>query len=342
MKKRCEKGKPCGATCIDRDKECLKGLPQSLTKPLGQVRGVIRKPAQYKIAKSAEPSARPSQLHARRVLISLENSSNVSITNGIVKEKDVVWSSILGSGVFGVGGGDFGSFISLPSYKLKPTGRDNLPNEVGVKAGKIGLNEVKALKIVGDNDLGPKLIAAKESSEVKKVGKKFDVREGVVAMTMVPGTAYYRTPDSVRGFPKSEMYWEAMANLHRLGIAHNDLHGGNVFIDPSPMSKARIIDFGLAQLSPKAALAEGLGSLSGTNFQFAASKKVGHALTAKANLPSIELLLIDKGLSNAEISQVMRGAIRQKDSFFGKGGWGKLTDADAKEMIEWLYMGIGD
>lgn len=123
----------------------------------------------------------------------------------------------------------------------------NLPNKVGVKAGKIGLNEVKALKIVGDNDLGPRLIAAKESSEVKKVGKKFDVREGVVAMTMVPGTAYYRTPDSVRGFPKSEM------------------------------SKARIIDFGLAQLSPKAALAEGLGSLSGANFQFVASKKAGHA-----------------------------------------------------------------
>lgn len=339
MKKRCEKGKPCGATCIDRDKECLKGLPQSLTKPLGQVRGVIRKPAKYKIAKSAEPSARPAQLTARRVLMALEGDNRATSTNGAVKEGKVKWDETLKSGVFGVGRGDFGSFMTVASAKLIP-GSKGLPNEVGVKAGKIGLNEVKALKIVGNNDLGPKLLAAKESSEVK--GKRFETRAGVVAMTKVPGTAYYRTPDSVRGFPKSEMYWEAMANLHRLGIAHNDLHGGNVFIDSSPMSKARIIDFGLAQLSPKAALAEGLGSLSGANFQFVASKKAGHALTVKANLFAVEYTLMEKGFTRQEISQIMDGAIRKKDSFYNKGPWGKLTNDDAKELIQYLYDGVGD
>lgn len=139
------------------------------------------------------------------------------------------------------------------------------------------------------------------------------------------------------------MYWEAMARLHKLGIAHNDLHGRNVMIDvQSGPAKARIIDFGLAQLSSKAALAEALGSLSGKNFQFAADKNRGHALTVRANLPYIEQLLIDKGLSNREISTILEGGIRKKEKFFNTGAWAKLTEEEAQGLVNDLYAGIVD
>ena len=57
-------------------------------------------------------------------------------------------------------------------------------------------------------------------------------------------------------------YWEARATLHRGGIAHNDMHVENVFVDSK--GKGRFVDFGLAQDNPKAALAEAMGVFSKT------------------------------------------------------------------------------
>jgi hypothetical protein len=344
MSKRCEKGKPCGATCIERDKDCLMGLEASISKSLKSTRGAIKeKSAEYKIAKSADPSARPSQLQARRVLNALREEQSLVKTDGIVKESGINWRAILGSDVNRVGSGDFGSFSSIPGYRLMPDKADynKLPNVVGVKTGKIGPNEVRALDIVGKNDLGPQLIGARVSPEVKPGKGKIEGSNGAIAMTTVPGRRYNFSPADINGYPKSEMYWEAMAALHKLGIAHNDLHGGNVMIDSfGRPPKARLIDFGLAQVSSKAALAEALGSLSGTNFQFSAERGKGHGLTVRANLPYIEQLLIDKGFSNREIETIMQGGIRKKEKFFNTGAWGRLTEEEAQGLVRDLYEGV--
>lgn len=340
MKKRCEKGKPCGATCIERDKDCLVDAGGSISQSLKSVRGTIQQSTKLKIAASAEPSARKPQLHAKRVLTALKSASGTDNIDGVAKENEVKWSAVLKSDVFGVGGGSFGSFLTLPTDLLIPNGDygGKLPYEVGAKFGKIGVNEVQALKLAGENDIGPRLVAAKVSKDVG-TKYKFEVSDGAIAMTKVPGQTYYNSKENKGA--KSEMLWEAMARLHNLGIAHNDLYGQNVIIDPSS-GKARIIDFGLAQMSYKAALAEGLGTLSGTNFQFVGEKNYGHSWTAKANLPYIEQLLMDKGLSNYEISSVLEGGIRKGSKFYGKGGWGKLSEDDAKELVQALYAGIAE
>lgn len=359
MRKRCGKGKPCGATCIDRDEDCLKDAGTSIAESLGTVRNSVKaKSATYKIAKSASPVAlekvgvpayeaqamRKTQLQARKVLNQLRNEGDSVVkTNGIAKERDINWRSILGSDVKPVGSGDFGSFASLPVQKaMSPQGVAKVAEgKVGIKVGKIGPNEVEAIRRAGEADLGPKLVGARVSPIVKQ-RYKIDSSDGAVAMTIVPGRPYRSSPKDIGGFPKSEMYWEAVAALHKLGIAHNDLHGGNLMIDSMGPAKARVVDFGLAQLSYKAALAEALGSLSGTNFQFAADKNRGHGLTVRANLPYIEQLLIDKGLSNREISAILQGGIRKKDKFFNTGAWAKLTEEEAKGLVGDLYAGVAD
>lgn len=345
-KRQCEKGKPCGATCIERKDKCLKDAGLDVAKSLTLARDSVQKPTVYKIAKSAEPQARPAQLHARRILTALGQEQNLIRTNGMLEEKDIKWGSVLGSGVRLVGSGDFGSFASIESYKLmSPKDAARFPPEVGVKVGKIGPNEVQALKIVGQEDLGPMLIAAKVSPIVKVTGRgKFESSNGVIAMTKVPGKPYIFAPNAVNGYSKSEMAWLAMAELHRLGIAHNDLHGKNIYISDGGVGTpptARIIDYGLAQISAKAALAEALGVFSGSNFQFVVPKNNGHALTVKANLAYIEQLLrYDLGLSSSETSEIFKGGIRKKDDFYQKGAWGKLTEAQAQELIDNLYEGV--
>jgi serine/threonine protein kinase len=59
------------------------------------------------------------------------------------------------------------------------------------------------------------------------------------------------------GVNAADSYWKAMADLHRLGIAHNDAHIDNILVDDK--GKGRWVDMGLAQQSPKAALAEAMG-----------------------------------------------------------------------------------
>jgi hypothetical protein len=314
--------------------------------------------ATYKIAKSASPAAlakagvptgkaqnqRKVQLQARRTLNQLrDEGESVVKTNGLAKEKSINWRAILGSDANPVGSGDFGSFAALPIQKVlapREIGKVG-ESQVGIKVGKIGPNEVEAIKRAGEADLGPKLIGSRVSPIVK-TRYKIDASDGAVAMTIVPGTPYRSAPQDIRGYPKSEMYWEAMGRLHKLGIAHNDLHGGNLIVDSSGAPKVRIVDFGLAQLSSKAALAEALGSISGANRSFSASKDKGHALTFKANLQSIRLELMGKGFWLSEMDKIMIGGIRKNNKFFNTGVWGKLTEEDAKRFIDILYEGIVD
>ena len=68
----------------------------------------------------------------------------------------------------------------------------------------------------------------------------------------------------------SEIYdkvFRARREMHRQGIVHNDMHGGNIKVDED--GNLQIIDLGLAEENPLAALFEGLGGISGLDGQFA-------------------------------------------------------------------------
>lgn len=78
--------------------------------------------------------------------------------------------------------------------------------------------------------------------------------------------------EKIVGIPAADVYWRAMADLHRLGIAHGDPHPGNLMVGDKT-GKGRWVDFGLSQESSKAALAEALGAfandsaLKGRNYE---------------------------------------------------------------------------
>ena len=52
--------------------------------------------------------------------------------------------------------------------------------------------------------------------------------------------------------------------MHKQGIAHNDMHGGNVFYDQDS-GDLSVLDFGLASVCPIRALMEALGGMNGRN-----------------------------------------------------------------------------
>jgi serine/threonine protein kinase len=170
------------------------------------------------------------------------------LSKGISRElgnKSYRWEDSYGSGTSLLGKGAFGTVLREP----------NKGN--AIKRGEIGQIEADLIDRLGKVDLGPKLLAAQlDGDSPYNKGTKI----GRVAMGVVAGSPIGRkAPDKeIGGVKIADAYWIARANLHRLGIAHNDMHIDNVLVDRK--GKARFVDLGLAQDSPKAALAEAMGA----------------------------------------------------------------------------------
>jgi hypothetical protein len=126
-----------------------------------------------------------------------------------------------------------------------------------VKRGNIGYEEAQIIDKVGKVDLGPRMLAA----DLDGIGLQPGTAKGRVAMTVVPGSPIGNKagnkPIGRTGKVVADAYWEARAKLHKMGVAHNDMHIENVFIDRK--GTGRFVDMGLAQDNPKAALAEAMG-----------------------------------------------------------------------------------
>ena len=170
------------------------------------------------------------------------------LRKGISKElgnKSYRWEDSYGSGSTLLGRGAYGTVLREP----------NKGN--AIKRGEVGQIEADLIERLGKVDLGPKLLAAQlDGDSPYNPGTKI----GRVAMSVVAGSPIgSKAPDKeIGGVKVSDAYWTARANLHRMGIAHNDMHIDNVLIDRK--GKARFVDMGLAQDSPKAALAEAMGA----------------------------------------------------------------------------------
>lgn len=277
------------------------------------------------------------------------------------------WKDSYGSGARKIGEGAYGTVMRNPDGTF-------------VKRGDISDTEAALIKRLGDVDLGPKLRAADINGPGRYHQENFvDVKNGRIAMGEVPGKplgAIAKADTKFGGKNAADIYWKAMADLHRLGIAHNDAHIDNILVDSK--GKGRWVDLGLAQASPKAALAEAMGIFRtipgheasrapgargqgnwqtrrwlGTGVsaaEFARSKGVESwkefmerfptASKVWENRAAAQYQLRKMGFSQKDLSSVIDHGIRSPLDSYNKGVWAKLTDQQAQEVLNTLYDGI--
>ena len=250
---------------------------------------------------------------------------------------------------------------------------------VAHKRGEVSANEADIIKKAGELGIGPRLLGA-EISTKKREGYGVDLHNGRIAMSVVPGKQMgdVKADSKVAGKNVSDIYWRAMADLHRAGIAHNDAHVENILIDNK--GKGRWVDFGLAQENPRAALAEALGSFKhlkggddisvpgsargNGNWQARGWDATGYKLADSAkekggktweefqqrfpiasrvwsNQDNVIKKLEKAGLDTNEINSMIEHGIRSPlSSYNDSPGFSRITDRQAQDLLNTLYDGI--
>jgi hypothetical protein len=368
-KKKCKMGKSCGASCIPGYHVCMVDIPWALnpviTKVANQILAQRKLPvvkalaAEVQVAKPVAkvPAAKaPMAKPAAEVQVAKPTAKAPAVNlpakakevydvidapgfklrdvDGSKAAKSIDWNAVGNPNAVQMGAGMFGAFFKVPNGAL---GRN-----VGIKAGEIGLHEAEALKIVGKAGIGPKFIAAQHG---EFGGGRYRVATGRIAMGVVQGTPLYKSPDVVNGITTRDAYWTARAKIHRLGVAHNDTHAGNIMIDNKGV--ARFVDLGLAQVSRKAALAEALGGAGRTGADFQAERQLYSQGKGKifnlisSNIRTVVEAMKADGLSDSDVREFQNTNIRQKDEYFNtNSSWSKITDKQAKKYIDLLYDGV--
>ncbi len=182
-----------------------------------------------------------------------------------------------------------------------------------IKRGMIGPDEMKALFAMKDNPQFPTLVNGRfdgpfkhksttynnpmgadnekrpegqsqywDPDEQSGFDDRFPTAPGTYAMTRAQGEPAFSMMDSLSDEDKEKAmksFWKARAALHMKGFSHNDMHGGNIFVDEDGNSS--IIDLGLAKDNPLSALMEGLG---GADYEQGEDTQLS-SLFSGANLP---------------------------------------------------------
>ena len=395
-RKRCRKGKNCSAACIQSSMVCLVELPESVMGNVSRLQSFLNKGAAAQRApsmpsgmrrelqglgggatpvvdvkaktmeKSAQPlSASGNTRHARRDAEDFDADLKGRSTRRVGDKEYDKWDDSHKSGSSKVGEGSYGSVIR---------------NEDGtyVKRGAVSNDEAALINELGKRDLGPKLIAADINGRHWMIEdgvmspSEGDMRYGRIAMTRVPGkpmgeTSTYDT--QFAGKNAADVYWTALGNLHRAGIAHNDAHIDNIMVDNK--GTGRWVDMGMALKSPKAAFAEAYGSFAPGvrdswtvgNHQAARWDAIGIKDFHKRedtmpnggsqwasqfpvfgrvvnNQSRVATELRSMGFSAKEIEQIQNTPIRSSPEVFQQGPWAKMTDAQASKLIDTFYDGI--
>lgn len=252
--KRCQKGKSCGATCIAKEKVCLKDLPvgsDNLVKASDKVISLTKEPLPSKPDKEPTPQDILNQVND---IINLLESSPDKVENvdGTLKADEVNWKAGTGKGADYVASGAYGAFLEVPPDSLAKGLEGRFPGGVGVKYGIVTPEEVSMLKLVGDSGAGPKLIAAKVE---KGAGVE---NKGMIAMERIPGSSLDKLyqDGKIKVNDLEDSYLRGIARLHRAGIMHGDAHLGNAILQPD--GKVKFIDYGFAKNDPRRALVEAL------------------------------------------------------------------------------------
>jgi hypothetical protein len=244
-----------------------------------------------------------------------------------------------------------------------------------VKRGQVSTTEAEITQILGKAGLGPKLVYGEIAKGKPIVEHGVYITNGRIVMSRVPGKDYgnfSKSSDRVGKTSIGDAYWFLRSQVHRLGIAHNDAHSGNVLIDKN--GKSRFVDMGLSQQNVKAALSEALGVFTNRGFlpkgsTFDPSKinsmtsgdynskfdpQLGvhkgsikgdapqNLLKMRDNLPRVYDALRSHGISDNEITRMIITQVRQPLPSYEKGPWAKLSNNDAAKVIDILYDGVKD
>ena len=219
----------------------------------------------------------------------------------------------------------------------------DISQPAALKNGKIGQYEAAALERLRNVSNVPNLYGIQYDSKgsAQPIGPEFgnslgphiNVRPGKLAMELKPGIP---ARDIWRNDKFVDDLLKARKAIHMRGVAHNDMHMGNVLYDRSN-KKLNVIDFGLAQIGPKAALVEALGGWNGKDFQAASKFYKGNGPGVKRymdNVNNVESKLKKMGIDPEKIPEI-RSPMAAIEKYFGK-----LTDSQAQGLIAEIYDGI--
>lgn len=275
--------------------------------------------------------------------------------------------------------------------------------DVVIKEGQIGPDELKALHALKDLPGFPSLINAEfespfaDSDKLDEIGNdpgflgdidswwdpqdqtgkpKYPAAIGRFAMSKVNGKELHKWSPNEEDYELDEdgesgmgdiarKIWQLRGQMHRRGFAHNDLHGGNIYIDDD--RNISFLDMGLAQDEPLAALLEATGGIGLKDFlegdgQLADEgqwKNLPRGLSKQLmdNASAVKQMIYDASVEHMEgldddgifdfdesIEELMTGGIRQE-----KGVLDNLREqipmlgdrGGVMKLIERLYQGVG-
>jgi len=371
-KKRCSIGKSCRYSCITKTDVCELELgdemSESLSTFLNRV-GPDAEPSTKSVAKvSQKPLKKSGKIVTGNTQWARDDASDFDsnfkvgrVINGTKDQFD--WSGSTGKGTK-LGEGGFGTVLLVkgnPSY--------------AVKRGQVSTTEAEITQILGKAGLGPKLVYGEIAKGKPKVEHGVYITNGRIVMSRVPGDDYSnfsKSSDKVGKTTIGDAYWFLRSQVHKLGIAHNDAHSGNVLIDKT--GKSRFVDMGLSQQNVKAALSEALGvftnkaflprgstfdlskinSMTSGDYNSKFDPQMGvhkgtirgdapqNLLKMRDNLPKVYDALRSHGISDNEITRMITTQVRQPLPSYEKGPWAKLSNKDAAKVIGILYDGVKD
>jgi hypothetical protein len=416
-RKRCTKGKNCSAACIAAHMVCLVDLPwvgpdltkvktailkksASAQKPLAQWAGggapaaAAPKKQTWKPnlpepkapAAAAAPAKAPSVAPSAPQPKTFQPSQAPLPNAGLAQQKAYGFDKNFPKPLRVEGDANFNGWGDSYKPGSKKLGQGAFGTVVEskdgtvIKRGIISDSEAKAIEVAGKAGIGPRLIAAHigKNNDVQS-GSPVQLKDGRIAMTKIEGKeAEELNGKTINGVTATDAFWRARAGLHKAGIAHNDMHTENVLIDDKGVG--RIVDLGMAQISPKAALSEGLGAftapgvgkaipgvgkgkgdwqvkqwetstagglLKNSNGPNASPKALAEI---RQKHPGLAQILDNRdrvisrmkalGYDNDEIETLFVTGIRNKEGAYTKGPWAKMDDAQAKELINLLYDGV--
>ena len=236
-------------------------------------------------------------------------------------------------------------------------GEARLTPEGVVKRGWLNRAELAAMERLGDSGVTPKLLGSAFEGEWKpRLFPGMNVRKGYMLMERALGEPLEKLISSGGGLTNKqgvkafESLMRARKKIHLKGVAHQDMHPGNLMLDLKS-EKLTVIDLGMSRVDARAALVEALGTGRGVmsmgrvtqagdyqsrllfNYfnQISGTKKTELWKRFERNRRKVIETLIKEGAgetANASIRKLPKSVTKN------------LTAARALELLEQLYEGI--
>ncbi len=221
-----------------------------------------------------------------------------------------------------LGGGAYGDFYLCQKH--------NLPYDweyAGFKVGTLGKEEIPCLKLASDKGAAPLFYAARTKSIKDPCYPNLGRVIGQIAMETVSNGS-----EDVVDNP--DHFWVALSKIHKIGIAHGDLHEGNIVV--TDCGKPYVIDFGLATIDWLKCFQEALSFALMDNDDAYDGEWFScchNAELARINARAIKKILAERFEMDARTIDSINYHIPDRDAK-------KFESQDFKHLVNLLYMGI--